>query len=116
MSPGSKTYSAANVIELDESVAIAASDFLVSIAFPVAQVKSFYIVSDKDILLEVNSSSSPTPALSLKANIPYHWTIDSYDTFKLTTNVTQFFFTNASGVLATVRIRVLLDPTLTGGV
>lgn len=112
MSPGSRTISAASGIEFDETVAIAGTDILVNIAFPVANVKSFYIVSDKDLTLETNNSAAPINTIALKANVPYHWVAaDSYDTFKLTADVTKFYFTNASGALATVRCRVIYDPT-----
>lgn len=116
VSAGSKQYSAASVLEFDESVAASATDFLVNIAFPVANVKSFFLLADKDILLETNNSGAPVNTLSLKANIAYYWNTDSYDTFKLTTDVTKFYFTNAGGTAVVVKCRVLLDPTPTGGV
>ena len=111
VSPGSKQYSAAASIEVDEAVAIAATDKLVNIAFLVANVKSFYLLSDQVLTLQTNNGTTPDDTIVLKANVPYYWSQDSYDAFLLGTDITAFYFTNGSGVEANVKIRVLVDPT-----
>lgn len=107
----SKTYSAASRVSLDETIADSETDKQVTVAIDVSAVKAFYIVSDQDITLETNDGTTPDDTLSLVADVPYVWTTDSYDTFKLSADVTAFFFTNSSGSAANVKMECVLDPT-----
>jgi hypothetical protein len=107
----SKQYVAAASLEIDEQIAIAA-DVPVVMNLDVSQVKAFLIVSDQDVTAEFNSSGAPTPSIALKKDVPYIWTTDSYDTFKLTVDVTALFITNASAAIANVSIRAAYDPTI----
>jgi hypothetical protein len=83
----------------------------VSCAIDVSQVKSFWIKSSADLTLKTNSSGSPTNTLALKAGIPYEWNTDSYDTFKLTGDVTSMFFVNAAVASCTVSCGFVYDAT-----
>lgn len=76
----------------------------VDLTAKVANVKGFAIFSDVDIALKTNSSGSPANTINIKAGIPYVWTTDSYDTFKLTTDVTTIFLVNATANIANVKI------------
>ena len=107
----SNNYSAECQIEIDVAIADSETDYEVNIALDVSQVVSFFIVSDQAITLETNDGTTPDDTLSLVADKVYDWDSDSYDNFKLTTDVTNFYFTNASGSTANVQIRVLVDPT-----
>lgn len=94
-----------------EQVATAQTDVLFSVTIDVSQVKGFYLVSDKSITFETNDSGAPTNTISLVANIPYVWYTNKYDTFKLTSDVTGVYITNASGATATIYMFVILDVT-----
>jgi hypothetical protein len=83
----------------------------VSCAIDVSQVKSFWIKSSADVTLKTNSSSAPTNTLALKAGIPYEWNTDSYDTFKLTGDVTSMFLVNAAVASCTVSCGFVYDAT-----
>lgn len=108
---GSKSYSGSGECNISEIVIDGSTDYLVNIAFKVSAVQSFWIQSDVAVTLETNSGGSPANTLVLKPGVPYQWTTDSYDTFKLTTDVTKFYFTNASGSTANIECRCIVDAT-----
>lgn len=111
LNAGNKVYQGAASIEIDEVVLAAGTDFLINDNFPFANVKSFVVTSDQDVSLKTNSTSSPGNTLALKANVPYIWNSDSYDTFKITVDVTKWYATNAGAVNANLKFRRLSDPT-----
>ena len=105
-----------------EPVADSATNFVVAFVLDVSTVKSFYINSDQDILLDTNVDA-PNPGvdgdvINLKANVPYLWAapsgvvLDAYDTFLLTVDVTDFRFTNASGSTANIDCVALYDASI----
>ena len=105
-----------------EPVATGTTNFVVAFVLDVSTVKSFYLNSDQDILLDTNVDA-PTEGvdgdvISLLANVPYVWAApggvvnDAYDTFLLTVDVTDFRFTNASGSTATVDCVALYDASV----
>ena len=105
-----------------EPVADSATNFVVAFVLDVSTVKSFYINSDQDVLLDTNVDA-PNPgvdgdAISLLANVPYLWAApggvvnDAYDTFLLTVDVTDFRFTNASGSTANIDCVALYDASV----
>ena len=98
-------------IAISEQIAIA-NDVLVALSVDVSQVKGVYILSDQDVTLETNSSSSPTNTLALKANIPYVWYTNKYDVLKFTSDITALYVTNASASAANLTIEILTDPTV----
>lgn len=105
------TYSASANCELSETVADSTTNLLMNIAIDVSAVTSFYMCSDKALTVKTNSSGSPDNTIVLKANVPYIWNSDSYDTFKLTADVTKIYVTNASGASAALEIHCLQDST-----
>jgi hypothetical protein len=107
----SKAVTADKKQAVDVPVADSESDYEILIAIDVSTVKSIYIVSDQDVTLETNDGGTPVDTISLKANVPYVWHTDSYDTLQLTTDVTAFYITNASGSTANIKTRVLEDST-----
>lgn len=107
----SKAYSGSQIVELDESVADSQTDSQINVAIDVSAVKTFYVVSDQNVTLETNSGSTPADTIALKADVPYVWTTDSYDSFLLGTDVTAIFITNASGSTAAITLRALIDAT-----
>ena len=105
------TYTGTGQISIDESVADSSTDFLITGTLDVSAVQALYINSTQNVTLETNSGSAPADTISLKANVPYIWTTDSYDAMKLATDVTAFYVTNASGSAAQLRIEALTDAT-----
>lgn len=96
----------------DESIATGSTDARIEFTLDVSQVKSFYLVSDQSVTFETNNGTTPANTISLVANVPYVWHKDSYDAFKLTTDVTAVFITNTSGSTAAVKCEALYDPTV----
>lgn len=105
------SYSDDGELKIDPVITNGQSNVPVSIAIDVSQVKSFLLLSTQDVTFKTNSSGSPTNTIALKAGKPYVWTVDSYDTFKLTGDVTIVYITNASGADATVTLRGCYDST-----
>ncbi len=97
---------------LDELIPIAASDLLVAWACDYSQLKSLYMVSDKDLTVETNNGSTPDDTFVLKANEPMVWTENCGLANPFTVDVTALYVTNESGVDAILRIRKLEDPTV----
>lgn len=105
-----KTYSASLSLSLAD-VAAAETTTEMEMTLNVANVKAFAVLSDVDVTLKTNSSGSPTNTLALKGGIPYIWNTDSYDTFKLTDDVTALFFTNAGETDANIKLTTVVDAT-----
>lgn len=112
LNPGGLTKEAAAVGEFDETIANAVTDGPILVNIDVSQVKSIVLLSDKNVTLETNNAGTPVDTIVLKANVPYIWHTDSYDTLKLTADVTTIFVTNASGSSARIQGRWLYDPTV----
>lgn len=106
-----KAFSGDSHTTLNVAVADSETDFEIVVSIDISEVKAFIVTSDQDVLLETNSGSVPDDTLNLKANVPYLWTSDNYDTFRLGTDVTAIFITNSSGSTATIRLETLEDPT-----
>jgi|GEM_PF-1794018 len=94
-----------------ETVADSQTDQEVEFALDVSKCKSFFLVSTQDVTFETNDGSSPDDTISLRANEPYVWHTNSYDSFLLGTDVTSVFITNASGSTATIYCVALYDGT-----
>lgn len=105
-----QNYSASSVISLNEVAANSATTQF-NIAIDVSAVKAFAIVSDVAVTIKTNSSTVPDDTIVLVANKPYTWVLDSYDTFKLTVDVTSIFVVVAGTDDATVRIEGVQDAT-----
>jgi hypothetical protein len=108
---GSKQYTGSSKVSLDETVASGSTDLLINVAIDVSAVKSFILLSDQAVTIETNNGAAPDNTIVLVANVAYVWTTDSYDTFKLTVDVTKIYVTNASGSTATIKLEALVDAT-----
>ena len=107
-----KTFSAdASLPNLDQDVPVG-SNFEVLIAIDVSQVKAIQIACTGDVTLKTNSSSSPSNTLQLVANVPYEYHQNSYNTFKLTQDVSKLYVTNNGSSTVRLTVRGLYDPTL----
>lgn len=106
----SPTGSGVSLID-GETVATGQTDSEITFALDVSACTSFYLVSDKDVTFETNDGAAPDATIALKANVPYVWHDDAYDSFLLTDDVTSVFITNASGATATIHCVALFDAT-----
>ena len=109
---GQFSYSNEAQLMLSEPVPAVTTDMSVLVNIDVSQVKSIYMFSTQDLNVETNSPSAPTNTIALKANKPYVWHTDAYDSFKLTADVTALYLTNAGQQPANFEMRVLFDPTI----
>lgn len=106
------SYSGTGVAFIDgETIATATTDAQINVAIDVSAVNSFVLVSTQAVTIETNSGSEADNTISLKANVPYIWNTDSYDSFLLTADVTALFVTNASGATATLHCHAVMDAT-----
>jgi hypothetical protein len=95
----------------DEDVADGQTDSVINLAIDVSAVKSFLVVSDRNVALETNDGAAPSNTINLVANKPYVFVTGDYIAFLLTVDVTKFLITNASGASANVRCEFSYDPT-----
>ncbi len=110
-SPSKRTYTGSGMASVSELIAVG-TDALVNISLDVSAVTSIIIWSDRAITVETNAADhSGGNILSLTAGVPYMWCTDSYDTFKLTADVTKLYITNASGASAQLEVRAIQDAT-----
>lgn len=107
----SKEYTAQARHSLEETIPAASTDLQINVAIDVSAVKSFYLVCDQAVTIQTNDGTTPDDTIVLKAGVPYVWNEDSYDTFKLTVDVTAFYVTWAGGVDATLIMEEIHDPT-----
>lgn len=106
-----RTYEASGHVGINEVIPAPSTNLQLTCAIDVSAVKSLLILSDQDITIKTNSSSEPTNTLALKAGVAYEWTTDSYDTLKLTGDVTAIFVTHAGETAANLTIDVVQDVT-----
>ncbi len=98
-------------INLDVAVADESTDLQAVVALDVSALKSLYIVSDQAVTIETNDGLSPDDTLTLAAGVPIAWHDTDGTDNPLGTDVTDLYFTNASGNDAIVKIRALQDVT-----
>ena len=107
-----KTYSGEAGPPLDVSIPDSSSDMFIAWNIDVSQIQAIIILSDYEITIKTNSSSTPDDTLVLPAGEPYLWTPDSLDTCLLTTDVTTgLYVSNSSGSAARLQIEDVTDAT-----
>lgn len=108
----SAVETAESLIQEEVEVAANTTDQLVAFVLDVSQVKALYLVSDKAVTVETNSSSAAQETIDLEANVPYVWHSKSGLDMPLAGDVTALYITNANAAAATVNIVALVDPTV----
>lgn len=99
--------------KLDKTVAPSVTDGpITGFDFVVAKLRSIFIVSDQDVILETNSPSAPSNTINLKANVPLFWqSTTPYFANPFTVDVTSLYFTTgAIAAAANINARALVDP------
>jgi hypothetical protein len=86
----------------------------VDLVVDVSQIKSFYIVSNKDVKLNTNALADidADQTINLAAGKMLHWNENDTGANPLTDDITKLFFVNAGLVEATVKGSFLLDITV----
>ena len=76
-------------------------------------LKSLWISSDQDLMIETNSGSAPDDTIHVIGGNPIWWDAarGAEDPAPLTADVTQIFVTNAGSTAAVLRILGLQDAT-----
>jgi hypothetical protein len=109
---GSETITAGAQLLLDEPIPNGSTNLSLVGTLDVSQIRSIFILSTQDVVLETNSGSSPANTINLVANKPYIWSTGDYSSLLLTTDVTGFFVTNATANVATFTLYALYDTTI----
>lgn len=107
----SNAFTGTSLLEIDEPVADSETDKEITAALDVSAVKAMMILSDQDVLLEVNDGAGAGGSENLLAGIAYVWYETSYFTNKFSADWTSVFITNASGSTANIQILALTDAT-----
>ena len=109
----SNAFSAAAEYNITETVADGITDAEVACVIDVSEIKSIYISSNLNLLLETNINDGSVDVLNLLANQPYIWHTGYLYTNILDTDITKLFLTNSTGggETATFELRCVLDPT-----
>lgn len=90
------------------------ADQLVELLMTLTRIKGYYIVSDKDVRLETNSSVGTGTAgetINLEANEPIMWYDGCQYSKHFSSNITSLYITNGGSAEATVQIIVVKDVT-----
>jgi hypothetical protein len=97
---------------IDETIALNATDFLINIAIDVSALKSIFILGSKAMTIKTNDSADPDDTITLAAGVPFRWTSTSpfASPFASTVDVTKIYVTGA-GASGTLQIYVLQDAT-----
>lgn len=110
----SKTYTADGLCGLSFTIADLVTDQEVAFTLDISQIVFFYMVSDQDVTIEFNNSTTGVPTIALVANVPFivRASAEQYNTSAFSTDITKFFVTNASGSTANIVVESLEDSTL----
>lgn len=78
----------------DTNYGASLTDQLLAIAFPAANVQGVFFLSDKGLVIETNSGTSPVNTFTLKPGTPFVWSKSAgYYPNPFTANVTAFYIT-----------------------
>jgi hypothetical protein len=104
-----KTYSADARVSISDTVANGATDDEAVVVIDSSRVISLFMNSTQNMTVESDSGTSPTNTIELKANVPYIWNTDDYNTNIFYTDITNLYRTNVSGSSATFSLEVIYD-------
>ncbi len=90
-------------------VSLTGADQVVNVAFSYANLKSFYLNSDKDVTLSLNSAGNITNQIPVVANHPLTYYDGGPIENPFGLDVTAMFFTMSGSETARIRIFLLED-------
>lgn len=105
---GSGSYTNDQVENVDTAIAAATTNAPLLVAFTIGKLKVLVISSDVAVTVKTNSTSSPQDTIAILAGKPLVWTNDSYFACPISGSVTEVYVTNAGGVVANFKMRLLL--------
>jgi hypothetical protein len=110
---GEKTYTGDEEVIQSFTVADSVTDQQRTLNIDVSEMQMVYIVSDQDITMEWNDATGTQGSIALQANAPFveKLAADQYHTAKMGVDVTDLYFTNASGSTANIKIVVIQNNT-----
>jgi len=103
------TYTGSKDAGVATVISAGASDVEIDVAFPYATIQSYIMTSDQDITVDVNSTTTPVPAIVLKKTAPLVYGSDFVSANVFTANVTKFYVSNAGATDAKFNFRVLYN-------
>lgn len=109
---GSATATGDQEISMDVPLVGEVANAQIQLALTLSRVKGAFLVADRDVNVFVNAASTGSPAhtINLLANTPQaFWGVG--DNVFGASNVTALYATNTSESDATLKIRVVYDPT-----
>lgn len=97
----------ATAITINTSVPASTANQLLTLAFTHTTLQAIFLLSNQNLTIKTNSSSSPAQTINLLAGIPYRWSLSAgYFANPITAAVTAFYLTTP-GAAATLRGYVL---------
>lgn len=110
---GEKTYTGDERTTQSFTVADAVTDQQRTLTIDVSEMQVVFFLSDQDILVEWNDNAGAQGSIALKAGVPFVERVaaDQYHTAKLAVDVTDTYWTNASGATANVQVGVIQNNT-----
>lgn len=103
------TFEAETEVNIAATIDASTTNKLIDIALDVSEIQSIVISSDVTLTVKTNSSGSPDDTLTITGGKPYIWTVNSYDTCLLTTDVTKIYVTNGTSGDAALKISALVN-------
>ncbi len=100
---------------IDEAIPADSTNLALGFTADVSQIKSLFMLSDVDVVVETNSGSIPANVFTLAAGVPFVWHTggaalrDTAGT-AVTVDITALYVTAVAA--AALQIRALLDPTV----
>ena len=94
---------------IDKLISAGAANVHVAMSLTLASIISLLIYSTQAVTIKTNSSSSPSQTLPLAAGQLITWNSGDGLSNPLTTNITDFYFSNSGGSDAVVKLRFLLN-------
>jgi hypothetical protein len=94
---------------IDKLIAAGASNVHVAMSVTVASIISLLIYATAAVTIKTNSSSSPAQTLTVAAGQLITWNSSDGLSNPLTTNITDFYFSNSGGSDSIVKLRFLVN-------
>jgi hypothetical protein len=112
--PGAGTISGqvkdvgATLLAISQGIGSSVTDQNLTLAFTLANVQSFFFMSDQPATIKTNSTGSPDDTITLLAGIPLVWSRSSGIAQPLTHDVTTIYVTTGTAA-ANLSIEVLTN-------
>lgn len=109
---GRDSVTSGGALSIDESIAAPSTDQLVACAIDVSQLKAFFMLCDRALVVHTNTLAGDDD-ISLAAGVPLIWTVNSGTTCPITVDVTTgLHVVLAAGASARFQAEFVYDPTV----